>query len=242
MSRSFLSPLALLTLLGCGQPAATPEAATTAATTAAPAAPGAPISEDDKTFYALGLSIGASVDVFKMTPAELSQVVAGLTDHVTGQSPKCDLEVYGPKLSELAQSREFAAAGAEKEKGKAFLAEAAKAPGAEVLPSGVVFLSETAGTGESPATSDVVKVHYRGTLTDGTEFDSSYKRNEPATFPLGGVIPCWTQGLQHMKVGGKAKLTCPSEAAYGDNGSPPVIPGGATLQFEVELLEIVKAS
>jgi FKBP-type peptidyl-prolyl cis-trans isomerase FkpA len=81
-------------------------------------------------------------------------------------------------------------------------------------------------------------VNYRGTLIDGTEFDSSYKRNQPAQFPLSGVIRCWTEGVQKMKVGGKARLVCPSEIAYGDNGRPPTIPGGATLIFEIELLEI----
>jgi FKBP-type peptidyl-prolyl cis-trans isomerase FkpA len=92
-----------------------------------------------------------------------------------------------------------------------------------------------------PAADDTVKVNYRGTLIDGTEFDSSYKRNEPASFPLKGVIPCWTNGVAQMKVGGKAKLVCPSDSAYGDQGHPPAIPGGATLVFEVELLEITKA-
>ena len=95
-----------------------------------------------------------------------------------------------------------------------------------------------AGSGASPSASDVVKVHYRGTLVDGTEFDSSYKRNEPATFPLNRVIPCWTEGVQKMKVGGKSQLVCPAGIAYGDRGSPPVIPGGATLIFEIELLGI----
>ena len=107
-------------------------------------------------------------------------------------------------------------------------------------PSGMVYKENAAGTGKSPAASDTVKVHYRGTLTNGTEFDSSYKRGEPAEFPLNGVIPCWTEGVAKMKVGGKAKLVCPSAIAYGDRGSPPKIPGGATLVFEVELIEIVK--
>jgi len=84
----------------------------------------------------------------------------------------------------------------------------------------------------------MVTVNYRGTLVDGTEFDSSYKRNEPATFPLGQVIPCWTEGVQKMKVGGKSQLVCPASIAYGEQGSPPTIPGGATLIFEVELLRI----
>ncbi len=104
--------------------------------------------------------------------------------------------------------------------------------------SGLVYKEVRPGTGNSPTATDVVKVNYRGTLPGGTEFDSSYKRNEPATFPLNRVIPCWTEGVQMMKVGGKAQLTCPSSIAYGEAGSPPVIPGGATLIFEVELLGI----
>jgi FKBP-type peptidyl-prolyl cis-trans isomerase FkpA len=120
----------------------------------------------------------------------------------------------------------------------AFLAKAAKEKGAVVTSSGLVYQSLKDGTGPSPTASDAVKVHYRGTLTDGQEFDSSYKRNEPATFPLNGVIRCWTEGVQKMKVGGKARLVCPSDLAYGDRGAPPDIPGGATLVFEVELLDI----
>ncbi|MFI5350484.1 MAG: FKBP-type peptidyl-prolyl cis-trans isomerase [Elusimicrobiota bacterium] len=98
----------------------------------------------------------------------------------------------------------------------------------------------TPGTGAAPDADNVVTVNYRGTLTDGTEFDSSYKRNKPATFSLRNVIPCWTNGVPMMKVGGKSKLVCPSSSAYGDAGSPPLIPGGATLVFEIELLDIVK--
>lgn len=118
--------------------------------------------------------------------------------------------------------------------------ETATAPeaGGTKTASGLVYTELRAGTGPSPTASDVVKVNYRGTLLDGTEFDSSYKRNEPAVFPLNRVIPCWTEGVQRMKVGGKARLVCPSAIAYGDAGSPPVIPGGATLIFEIELLGI----
>jgi len=97
-----------------------------------------------------------------------------------------------------------------------------------------------AGTGAVPKATDKVKVHYRGALTDGTVFDSSIERGEPVTFPLNGVIPCWTQGLQLMKEGGKARLVCPSVLAYGDEGRPPKIKGGATLVFDVELLSIEK--
>ena len=115
---------------------------------------------------------------------------------------------------------------------------AAKEAGAVVTPSGLVFRSLKDGTGASPAASDKVKVHYRGTFPDGKEFDSSYKRNEAIEFPLSGVIPCWTEGVQRMKVGGKAKLTCPSSIAYGSRGAGGVIPPNATLLFEVELLAI----
>lgn len=117
-------------------------------------------------------------------------------------------------------------------------AAAAKEAGAVITPSGLVFRSLQDGSGGSPAATDTVKVNYRGTFPDGREFDSSYKRGEPIEFPLDRVIKCWTEGLQRMKVGGKAKLTCPAAIAYGERGAGSVIPPGATLQFEVELLGI----
>ena len=119
-----------------------------------------------------------------------------------------------------------------------YLTKAAAEAGAVKTASGLVYKEMRAGTGASPKASDMVTVNYKGTLTDGTEFDSSYKRNEPATFPLSGVIPCWTEGVQMMKIGGKSQLVCPAAIGYAERGSPPVIPGGATLIFEVELLGI----
>ena len=119
-----------------------------------------------------------------------------------------------------------------------YLEKVAAEPGAVKTASGLVYTELRAGAGASPKATDTVTVHYRGTLVDGTEFDSSYARNEPAQFPLSQVIPCWTEGVQRMKVGGKSRLVCPSSIAYGDSGHPPVIPGGATLIFEVELLKI----
>jgi len=110
----------------------------------------------------------------------------------------------------------------------------------ETLPSGVRITHLSPGSGASPKAADTVRVHYRGTLADGREFDSSYKRNAPATFPLGRVIPCWTQGVQKMKVGGKARLVCPPATAYGDKGAGGTVPPNATLTFEVELLAIEK--
>jgi len=201
-----------------------------------------PKTEDQKTLYALGLSIGRSLSVFSLSKEELDLVKAGMSASVLGEKPAVDLETYGPKIQDLAKSRSQVAATKQKEKDKAFLEKAAKEKGAQKLPSGLVFTELKAGTGANPAATDQVKVNYRGTTTDGKEFDSSYKRGEPAQFPLNGVIKCWTEGVQKMKVGGKAKLVCPSDIAYGDHGAPPNIPGGATLVFEVELLDIVKAS
>ncbi len=120
------------------------------------------------------------------------------------------------------------------------LKSAAAEKDAVVSPSGLVFRSLKEGSGANPTPSDVVKVHYRGTLPDGKEFDSSYQRNEPAVFPLNRVIACWTEGVQRIKVGGKARLTCPAAIAYGSRGAGGVIPPNATLHFEVELLEIAK--
>jgi FKBP-type peptidyl-prolyl cis-trans isomerase FkpA len=122
----------------------------------------------------------------------------------------------------------------------AICASAAHAAGSvETLPSGVKVEITKAGTGPQPSATDVVKVRYRGTLADGTEFDNSAKHGDVSTFPLNQVIPCWTQGVQKLKVGGKAKLTCPPETAYGSRGVGP-IPPNSTLTFEVELVDIVK--
>jgi FKBP-type peptidyl-prolyl cis-trans isomerase FkpA len=234
----------MLVLTGC-PPAKDDKAAGggTTTTTGSAAAGNAsnPQTEEQKTLYALGLSIGRSISVFDMTPEELEYVKAGITTQVKGEKSPVDMETYGPKLQELARTRSTRKAEQEKEKSKKFLEDAAKESGATKTESGLVYKELTAGSGEQPKASDIVKVHYKGTLTNGTEFDSSYKRGEPTQFPLQGVIKCWTEGVQKMKVGGKAKLTCPSDIAYGDRGAPPNIPGGAALVFEVELLEIVKA-
>jgi len=198
----------------------------------------APKTDDEKVFYALGLDIAKNVDVFSMTPAELEFVKAGLGDGVTKQKPKVELDAIRPKIFEMARKRQDMRSASEKQRGKDTVDKAAKESGAERLPSGMVVKTLRPGTGESPAETDTVKVNYEGRLADGTVFDSSYKRNQPASFPLRGVVKCWTEGLQKMKIGGKAQLTCPSELAYGDQGRPPSIPGGATLIFDIELLEV----
>jgi FKBP-type peptidyl-prolyl cis-trans isomerase FkpA len=196
-------------------------------------------TDDQKTLYALGQKVGQNLEVFSLSPAELEIVKAGLTDEMLKREAKVPLETFSPKIGQLAQARATKRTEEEKAAAIPFLKAAANEKGAEESPSGLVYIPRQEGTGESPKATDRVKVHYRGTLTDGTVFDSSIERKQPADFSVSGVIPCWTEGLQKMKVGGKAKLVCPSSLAYGDRGQPPKIPGGATLTFEVELLEIL---
>jgi FKBP-type peptidyl-prolyl cis-trans isomerase FkpA len=194
-------------------------------------------NEDEQALYALGAMVSRNVASFDLTEEEVKHVQAGFVDGALKRDVG-DLYAHVEKLQELQNSRVAAAAEKEKKAGEAYLAKAAAEEGAQQTPSGLVYKEITAGTGPSPKATDVVKVHYHGTLQDGTVFDSSVERNEPATFPLGGVIPCWTEGVQMMKVGGKSRLVCPSATAYGDRGAPPDIKPGATLIFDVELLGI----
>jgi FKBP-type peptidyl-prolyl cis-trans isomerase FkpA len=198
-----------------------------------------PTTEDQKALYVLGLAVSQSLATFNLTEAELDMVKVGITDGVLHKPPKADMQAYGPKLQELQKVRMSAVAAEEKKAGQAFLAKAATEQGATQLPSGIVMKSIKAGTGATPKATDKVKVHYQGTLIDGTVFDSSFQRGEPVTFPLNGVIKCWSEGLQQMKVGGKSRLVCPADLAYGERGAPPRIKPGAALVFEVELLDIV---
>ena len=197
-------------------------------------------TEEQKTLYALGLAMSQGLAVFGLSEAELETVKAGLHDGVLGKERKVDLQTYAPKVQELHAARSAVAAAAEKKTGQSLLDKAAGEKGATKTASGLVMVPMKAGAGASPKATDKVKVHYHGTLGDGTVFDSSVVRKEPATFPLNGVIACWTEGVQLMKVGGKSKLVCPAALAYGDRGAPPRIKPGATLVFEVELLEILK--
>jgi FKBP-type peptidyl-prolyl cis-trans isomerase FkpA len=196
-------------------------------------------NDDEKIVYSLGLSMFSSLSRFDLTPAEVELVKRGLADAAAGK-PAVNLNEWGPKLNAFASARAARQAKGEKEASAAYLAKAAAEPGAEKTASGLVYRELKPGDGASPKATDTVKVHYRGTLVNGTEFDSSYRRNQPAQFPLNGVIKCWTEGVQKMKVGGKSILACPSDIAYGDQGRPS-IPGGAALIFEIELLEIIAA-
>jgi FKBP-type peptidyl-prolyl cis-trans isomerase FkpA len=200
-----------------------------------------PKTDDEKTLYAFGYDIGRSVGQLSPTDAELEIIKAGMTDSVRKAKAKVDVDKYGPMIQVLGRKRANARAEVEKAKAPAIIEAALKEPGAVKLPGGEVIRTTRPGTGAQPQPTDRVKVHYEGRLADGTVFDSSYKRNEPAVFALNGVVRCWTEGVGHMKVGEKAALTCPSDTAYGDSGRPPVIPGGAVLIFDVELLDVMKS-
>jgi FKBP-type peptidyl-prolyl cis-trans isomerase len=199
-------------------------------------------TDTDKEIYALGLSVARSLSVFNLSEAEVKVLEEGLSDGVLGKTPKVDLATYGPKLQELAKTRTAQVADVERKASEEFLKQAGAEKGATTTKSGMIYTELSPGTGASPNSDSSVKVNYKGTLRDGTVFDSSYDRKSPVTFGLKQVIPCWTEGLQKMKVGGKSKLVCPASIAYGDRGAPPLIKPGAALTFEVELLEIVEPS
>ncbi len=199
-----------------------------------------PTTDEQKTLYALGMAISQSLGIFSLSEEELTMVNAGIADGVLKREPKVVMQEFMPKVQQLQQARLAVVSEAEKKAGAEFLTKAATEKGATKTDSGLVFSTITEGKGPSPKATDKVKVHYHGTLTNGEVFDSSTQRGEPVTFPLNGVIPCWTEGVQRMKVGEKSRLVCPSEIAYGERGAPPKIKPGSTLVFEVELLEIVK--
>ncbi len=197
-------------------------------------------TEEDKVLYAVGLAVGQNLSKFGLTEKEVTVIQQGFADAVMQRDAKVNLMEYGPKLQEFGKERMAKAAEAEKTAAAAFADKKAAAPGAVRTDSGLVIREITAGSGASPKATDKVTVHYHGTLRDGTVFDSSVDRGQPASFALNRVIKCWTEGVQMMKVGGKSELVCPSDIAYGDQGQRS-IPPGATLIFEVELIEIAAA-
>lgn len=203
-----------------------------------------PESEDLKPFYALGINVAKQVGgELKgiLTKEEISAMLAGFNDSMNSvaEDEMTLLQKYGPLLNELLQARAQDAVGNEKKKGEDYIAAfLLNNLNAIKTPTGLVMLETLAGTGEMATAASTVLVHYHGTLSDGTVFDSSVNRGEPIRFPLANVIKGWQEGVSMMKVGGKATLVVPADLAYGDSGSPPVIPPGATLQFEVELLEV----
>lgn len=201
----------------------------------------APSNDTEKTFYTLGQLEGGRMANFDMSEDELSVWFQGVKDKLAGKSDEVDMQEFSKEISKLSDERAKRLANSEKEASKPYLEKMKKEEGAEVLASGVVYRTLKAGEGDSPVADQSVKVHYHGTLRDGEVFDSSVDRGQPAVFPLTKrIIPCWREAVQKMKVGGKVKVTCPSDQAYQDRGVPPKIKPGATLTFEIELLEIVK--
>jgi FKBP-type peptidyl-prolyl cis-trans isomerase len=198
-----------------------------------------PKTDDEKTVYAVGVAVQKSLEPFSLTPAEVELVMAGIRDSAAGKA-EVKLEDKQAAIQKLVTDRRAAQGAALAKQGEGYLEKAAKEPGAVKTASGLVYIPVKEGTGPSPTAASKVKVNYEGKLVDGKVFDASARHGGPASFPLNGVIPCWTEGVQKLKVGGKARLVCPSALAYGDRGAGGEIPPGATLDFEVELLEILK--
>ncbi len=197
-------------------------------------------TDDDKVVYAIGMDMGSKLKTLMLSPKELSVLKMGIDDGAAGAKGQVETGEYLAKVSDLIRTRQKKFAEQEKAASASMLDTAAKKDGAEKLESGLIFVTTEAGSGESPSATDRVKVNYHGTLRDGEVFDSTRERKQPASFRLDRVIKCWNEGVQKMKVGGKAELYCPADLAYGERGAPPKIPPGAALKFEVELLEIVK--
>jgi FKBP-type peptidyl-prolyl cis-trans isomerase FkpA/FKBP-type peptidyl-prolyl cis-trans isomerase FklB len=199
-----------------------------------------PSSAEARTLYTLGQLISRTLDTFALTSEELEWVKSGLEDGVLKRDPKVDLAAEADGLHKMQDARRLATAEREREAGMAFIAAMASAPGSKRHPSGIVLQPLSAGTGEQPEANDHVRVHYEGRLIDGTVFESSRARGTPATLPVRGVIPCWSEALQAMRVGDRSRVVCPAELAYGERGAPPVIKPGATLVFDIELLGVVR--
>ena len=196
-------------------------------------------TDEEKAIFALGHNIASQVPQLKgLTSAEVDMLVSGLRANLAGDEISIDLGTYVPMSTILLQQRE-------KDATKRFIVEGSRAieaagaePGAEKTRGGAVLVTERAGSGTKPGETDVVEVHYEGRLLDGTIFDSSYKRGEPLEFQLDQVIQGWSEGLQLMQPGSKARLTIPPNLGYGTMGAPPRIPGEATLIFDIELLSV----
>jgi FKBP-type peptidyl-prolyl cis-trans isomerase len=197
-------------------------------------------TDEQKTLYALGVALSQNLTRLNLQASELAYVVAGLEEGVLSNQPRVPLDQFLPKLQSFAQERFAAAAAREQAAAQEFVGRAASEAGAVKTESGIVYFVVVEGSGASPAATDNVTVHYRGTLPNGTVFDSSRDRGQPASFALNQVIPCWTEAVQKMKVGGQARIVCPPSLAYGAEGRPG-IPPNAPLVFEVELLGIEPA-
>jgi len=230
-------------LVQAQQPAPTPPAPATHATPKKPAAAASDAATSDKnaSSYSLGVSMGTQLRSNGVAPDAINsqRLAEGVHDALSGKVKMSDADQQN--IQRLVRSAQEGAADTNHKAAAAFLAENAKKPGVVTTASGLQYQVLTAGSGESPKATDEATVNYRGTLLDGTEFDSSYKRGQPASFVLGRVIPGWTEGLQLMKPGAKYRFWIPPQLGYDLHARPP-IPPGALLIFEVELLSFKPAA
>lgn len=196
-------------------------------------------TDDDKTFYSVGHVYGKRFKDFNLSERESAALIQGVRDGITKEKAQVDTMKFAYKFRDIIQKRMGEKSKVEKDKGAKFLENFVKTEKATKTKSGLAYKIITPGDMKNkPVATDTVKVHYKGTLIDGKEFDSSYKRKKPIEFPLNRVIKGWTEGMQLIGKGGKIKLVIPSDLGYKDQGAPPNIPGGATLVFEVELIDI----
>ncbi len=197
-------------------------------------------TDEDKTFYSLGYMLGGNVKDFSFSEKEMGLVMSGFTDGAAGTKGQVEVADYQNKIREVFEERMKKQSSVMEKEGMDYLETFSKEEGVQKTESGLAYKILEEGKGSSPKETDMVEVHYHGTLVDGTVFDSSKERGQTAKFPLNGVIKGWTEGLQKVKEGGKIKLVIPSALGYGVHGAPPKIPGGATLVFEVELIKILE--
>ncbi len=194
---------------------------------------------DDKLLYALGVLMSRGIEDFQFSESEFAQVSAGFADGYRHRADVSQALTYDPQLRVLRRTRTQVMTEREKSAGQAYLAAVAATRGAKKTASGLVYVPITEGKGARPSFKDAVRLNFEGKLVDGSVFDSSAARGEPATFVLSNVMPCFTEALQLMRVGGKSRILCPSDLAYGDRGSAPKVRPGATVEYDVELLAVV---
>ncbi len=196
-------------------------------------------AEDEKVLYAFGASLANGLRDFVLSPEERKLVQAAFAEIVNGGKPRVDVAEYMPKVRELYAERQKKVAEGEKTAGAAYAAKALKEPNTEKRESGLVIRTVQAGKGKKPTQNDTVKVNYTAMLVDGTVFASSEKDRKPVELPITTLLPCWNEALSRMQVGGKSRAICPSDLAYGDSGAPPAVKPGATLIYDLELLDVI---